>query len=183
MDNLRFIRETMERAASFTAVPGWGGVAIGCTALATAVLAAREPWPVGWARLWLVEAAVAGLIGFTALHRKATRYGTPLFRGPGRRFTLGFLPAVLVGAVLTLALWQSGQFAIIPGLWLLLYGVAVLSAGAFSVRIVPLQGLCFIATGALALFTPPAWRDAWMAAGFGGLHVIFGLIIAWRYGG
>ncbi len=183
MDNLRFIRETMERAASFTAVPGWGGVAIGATALATAAIAARQPWPLGWGWTWLLEAAVAGVIGFATLHRKARRSDTSLFRGPGRRFTLGFLPAVLVGGVLTLALWRAGQFTIIPGLWLLLYGVAVLSAGAFSVRIVPLLGLCFIATGVFALFTPPAWRDAWMAAGFGGLHVIFGLIIAWRYGG
>lgn len=183
MDNLRFIRETMERAASFTAVPGWGGVAIGVTALVTAGVAARQPWPLGWGQAWLFEAVVAGVIGFATLLRKARRSDTSLFRGPGRRFTLGFLPAVLVGGVLTLALWQAGDFPVIPGLWLLLYGVAVLSAGAFSVRIVPLLGLCFVAMGICALFTPAAWRDFWMAAGFGGLHVVFGLIIAWRHGG
>ncbi|MGE3524590.1 MAG: hypothetical protein AB7I33_01565 [Gemmatimonadales bacterium] len=183
VDNLQFIRDAMERAGSFTAVPGWGAVAIGLTAFAAAGVAARQPGIAHWIGTWLVEAGLALVVGVVAIRRKARAAGVPLLSGPGRRFALSFLPPMLVGGLLTVVLLRAGATAAIPGTWLLLYGTGVVAAGAFSVRIVPLQGLCFMLLGAGALFAPPSWRDGLMAAGFGGLHVLFGLIIAWRYGG
>jgi len=183
MDNLRFIRQTMERAGSFTAIPGWGGVAIGVTAVFAAALAAQQDTPGRWLLLWLATAALATLIAATTLVLKARRARAPLSTGPGRKFLLSFLPPVAAAVALTAALYAHGAVALLPGLWMLSYGAAVVTAGTFSVRVVPLMGVGFMLLGALALATPAAWADAWMAAGFGGLHIGFGLLIARRHGG
>jgi hypothetical protein len=183
MDDLRFIRQTMERAGSFTAVPGWGGVAMGAVALAGAGVASMQDSDLAWLATWLVTAAVAAGIALVAMIRKARRAGAPLLEGPGRRFALSFLPGVAAGAVLTFVLFTAGAVAIIPGAWLLLYGTAVVSAGTYSVRAVPLMGTGFMLAGTGALLSPPAWGDAWLAAGFGMLQMGFGLVIARRHGG
>jgi hypothetical protein len=183
MDNLRFIRETMERSGAFTAVPGWGGIAVGLTALAAAVLAARQPTVELWLATWLAEATVALVIGGWALARKAHAANDPILSGPARRFGLSFLPPMVAGGLLTIALYRAGAPHQLPATWLMLYGAGVATAGAFSVRIVPVMGLCFMLDGAVALFGPAAWGNWCMAAGFGGLHVLFGAIIARRHGG
>ena len=182
-DNLRYIRETMERAGSFTAVPGWGGVAIGVTATAAAFLAAQQRTPRAWLGAWLVEALLAVAIAAAATLWKARAAKMPLLSGPGRKFALSFAPPLLVGALLTVVLVHAGYETVLPGMWLLLYGTAVVTGGAFSVRVVPVMGLCFMGAGAAALFAPAAWGNWFMAAGFGGLQIIFGFVIARRYGG
>ena len=182
-DNLRYIRETMERAAAFPAVPGWGGVALGMTALGAAAVANRQDSPKLWLAVWLAEAAVAiGIAGWTTLS-KARAAGVPILSGPGRKFVLSFLPSVFVAGLLTVILFRADFTAAIPGMWLLLYGAGVMTGGAFSIRVVPLMGLCFLVLGAVALFSPAAWGDGFLAAGFGGLHIIFGAVIARRFGG
>jgi hypothetical protein len=182
-DNLRFIRETMERATSFTAVPGWGGMAMGITAVGAAAVAWRQTSPVIWLITWLAEALVAfGIASFTSL-TKARRANLPLLAGPGRKFVLSFVPPLFVGALLTVILFRASLFWAIPGVWLLLYGTAVITGGAFSIRVVPLMGLCFMVLGAVALFSPASWGNIFLAAGFGGLHLIFGAVIARNYGG
>ncbi|HEX8845014.1 MAG TPA: hypothetical protein VF791_10240 [Pyrinomonadaceae bacterium] len=183
MDNLRFIRETMERASSFTAVPGWGGVLMGVTALAASLIAAQQATRSLWLATWVGEALLALVIGGWAMDRKARRAETPLLSGPGRKFALSYAPPILVGVLLTVVLYRAGMVSALPGVWLLLYGTAVVTGGAFSVKIVPLMGVCFMLLGALALFTPAAWGNYLMAGGFGGLHIIFGIIIARRHGG
>jgi hypothetical protein len=183
LDNLRYIRETMERAGSFTAVPGWGGVAMGATALAAAGLASHAPSRQAWMAYWLIEGVIAVAAGIAALARKANAAGLPLWNPPTRKFVFSFVPPLIVGAVLTLAMWQAGAWSAIPGAWLMLYGVGVVAGGAFSVPVVPVMGACFLATGALAIFTPSAWSDFWLGFGFGALHIVFGAVIAKRYGG
>jgi hypothetical protein len=183
MDNLSFIRSTMERATAFTAVPGWGGVAMGATALAASLLAYHSPTQNDWLLVWLFASALALATGGWAMVLKARRAGTAVFSYSGRRFVLSYVPPLAVGALLTLVLVRAGLYAALPGTWLLLYGTGVVTGGAFSVRVVPIMGLCFMALGAVALLAPPYWGDWLMAAGFGGLHIIFGLIIARRHGG
>lgn len=183
MDNLSFIRRTMERATAFTAVPGWGGVGMGALALVAAALAPSRPTTMEWLATWVVAAVAALSLGGWTMAAKARRAGTTVFSYPGRRFVLSYVPPLLVGALLTAALVRAGLYHALPGTWLLLYGTGVVTGGAFSVRVVPLMGLCFMGLGALALFGPAAWGNPLMAAGFGGLHIVFGLIIARRYGG
>jgi hypothetical protein len=187
IDNLRYIRETMERAGSFTAVPGWGGVAMGFTALAASFFAARQTSTGAWLTTWMLEGTLAVAIGIVTMWQKASRAGMSMFSAPGRKFVFSFVPPLIVGAALTLVLWRVGAVKAIPGVWLMLYGTGVVTGGAFSVPIVPVMGLCFLVEGAAALFSPPAWsvpwNDVWLALGFGGLHIIFGAIIARRYGG
>lgn len=183
MDNLRFIRETMERASSFTAVPGWGGVAIGVTALTAAVVASRIPDEHEWMWVWACELPLALFIGGWAMKVKAGVAQLKLLSPPGRKFTLSLTPPLAAGALLSVAMARAGAFDALPGMWLLLYGTGVVTGGAFSVRVVPVMGMCFMALGVLALFAPIAWGNLLMAAGFGGLHIIFGTVIARRHGG
>ncbi|PWT85020.1 MAG: hypothetical protein C5B56_14685 [Proteobacteria bacterium] len=182
-DHLRYIRETMERAAEFTAVPGWGGVAMGITALGAAWLAHRQATAKAWLAVWLVEAFVAVAIAAPSAATKAHRANSKLFSGPGRKFVLSFAPPIIVGGLLTVALFRLGAMPALPGVWLLLYGTAIVTGGAFSVRVVPVMGLCLMAVGAAALFSPAGWGDAFMAAGFGGVQLVFGFLIARRFGG
>jgi hypothetical protein len=182
-ENLRFIRDTMERAGPFTTVPGWGGVAMGVTALAAALIARAQPTTDRWLLAWLAEGWLAFAIAGVAMVRKAGATETPLLSRPGRRFVLAYAPPILVGGLLTVALYRAGQPQLLPAVWLLLYGTGVITGGAMSVPVVPVMGTCFCLLGAVALFTPPAWGNALMAVGFGGLHIGFGLWIARRYGG
>jgi hypothetical protein len=183
IENLRFIRETMERSASFTAVPGWGGVAVGLSAVAAAVIGGRQAADQAWLSVWLGEGVLAFAVGGWAAMRKARAADLPVWTGAARKFALSLLPPVAAGALLTAALEMYGLHRFLPGLWLVTYGAGVVTAGAFSVRIVPLMGLCFMLAGAAALFSPVAWGNIILGLAFGGLHLVFGAIIAWRYGG
>ncbi len=184
-DNLRFIRETMERSGSFTAVPGVGGMAMGVTAIVSAVFAhqARAVGVEAWLRVWLVCLALALVLGATGMVLKARRFAIPLFRGAARKFALSMLPPLVAGAWLTLALVRWGVEYSLPGVWMLLYGASVATGGAFSVRVVPVVGVLFMATGAVTLFLPVSAGDLMMAVTFGALHLVFGWLVARRHGG
>jgi len=183
VDDLRFIRETMERSASFTAVPGWGQVAMGLTALGAAWIARQQTVPSAWLQVWLGEAVVAIAVALLSTRTKAQKAGLPLTSGPVRKFLFSASPPLVAGAFLTLFLYRAGLVRDLPGAWLLLYGTGVVTGGAFSVASVPVMGACFMLTGAAALFSPPAWGNYFMATGFGGLHIAFGLWIARKHGG
>lgn len=178
--DLRFIRETMDRASAFAAVPGLGWIAMGATALVTALVAARAATDAEWLSTWLVDAGLAASLGTMSLVTEAHRVGQPLDTPVARRFTLLLLPPLVTGAALTAALVGFGRAAHLPGLWLLCYGCAIVSTGLVSRRLVTAAGVAFMALGLAALATPPAWGDAWMAAGFGGVHVAIGWAIARR---
>ena len=183
VEHLEVIRDAMERAGSFTAVPGWGTVAIGVSALGAALLAAKAPPGERWLQVWLVEGGVAGALSVGAIVLKARRVGVSLGSAIARKFALAFAPSLAAGAVLTWSLAAEGRASMLPGTWLLLYGAAVAAGGALSARIVPLMGLTFMLLGVAALVTAPAHGDLFMAAGFGGVHLVFGTLIARRHGG
>ena|SRR5579863_2003150 len=182
-DDLRFIRDTMERSAAFTAVSGWGQVLLGATAIAAAMLAARQTSSFAWLQLWLAEGLLAVAIALVTCSWKANRRGLPLFSGPARKVALGLAPPLVAGAFLSFLLFRAGMQTALPATWLLLYGAGIMTGGAFSVRIVPVMGLCFMLLGGLAVLGPATWGNWFLGAGFGGLHIIFGLIIARRHGG
>ncbi len=182
-DHLQYIRRTMEGAASFTAVPGVGGVLMGSSALCAGALAHVQKPADRWLEIWMVEGVLALGIGLLFAYWKARRIQVELFSRPARKFMLAFAPSILAGAVLTAPLWKAGQAGLLPGCWLLLYGAGISAAGAFSVPIVPVMGTCFLVVGSAAALSPPGWGDAWLAAGFGGLHIIFGILIARKHGG
>jgi hypothetical protein len=180
IDNLRFIRETMERAGSFTAISGWGIAAVGVAALIATPVSERSG---AWVGTWIWAAVVSLVVSSLATMQKAKRSGSSLVSGPARKLALAFSPPIIVGALMTLVLVRAGQIDLLPGLWMLLYGAAVVAGGAHSVRIIPVMGFSFMVVGAVALFAPPSFRQWLMAIGFGGIHVVFGARIAWRHGG
>jgi len=182
-DDLRFIRDTMERSSAFTAVSGWGYLLLGLTAIGAAWLAALQPSPFAWLRVWLAEGLLAATIGLLSCTWKANRCGLPLFSGPARKVALGLAPPLFAGAFLTFLLFRAGLQSALPATWLLLYGAGIMTGGAFSVAIVPVMGLCFMLLGGIAALGPAAWGNWFLAAGFGGLHIIFGFLIAKRHGG
>ena len=182
-EDLRYIRDTMERSAAFTAVSGWGQVLLGCTALAAAVVAARQASSFAWLRVWLAEGLMAVAIGMLACTWKANRGGLPLFSGPARKVALGLAPPLVAGAFLTFLLFRSGLETALPATWLLLYGAGIMTGGAFSVPIVPVMGFCFLLLGGFTVLGPSSWGNGFLAAGFGGLHIVFGFLIARRHGG
>ena len=183
MDNLRFIRETMERSASFTHVSGAGVVAMGTVALLAAWVSVRAATELQWLSIWLGTAALSFTLAAIMMARKSRSEGTSLLSGPGRRFTWNVIPPLAAGGVLTLTLARIGAFHLLPGMWLLMYGTSVVTGGSYSVRPVPLMGAAFMLVGLLALLSPPGWGGLFMAFGFGGLHIVFGIVIWRRHGG
>jgi hypothetical protein len=195
IQDLSYIRRTMEGASSFTDVPGWGLVAIGVSAIGASYVAATQESAGRWITVWLVEAVIAAAIGIGMTWRKMRRRtrttGAPMMSAPARKFLFGFWPPILAGAVLTAALidpvrvWDAYSTVprVLPGVWLLLYGVGVMTAGAFSVRAVPLMGAGLILLGAFALLVHRAPENLLLALGFGPWQIAFGIWIARRHGG
>ena len=181
--NLRFIREKMDHASRFTGVPGRGGVLMGVIAIAAALIAWRQPSPERWLVVWLVAAIIATLIGGWSMDRKARAAGSTMLAGKSRRFLLGLLPPMGAGAVLTAVFYANGQYQAIPGVWLLMYGTAEVTGGAFSIRLIPIMGICFMLLGTVAFFVPLEWGNWLLALGFGGLQVVFGAAIGRWHGG
>jgi hypothetical protein len=181
--DLTYIRRTMERAASFTAVPGWGVVGMGTVGFVAALAATKASSAGVWLWIWIAAAVVAAFIGVWTMVGKSNSMGTPLRSAPGRRFVSGLLPPMVAGGLITVVIRSAGMEPLLPGLWLLLYGAGIVSGGTNSVRVVPVMGLSFMVLGTVALFGPASWGTVFMGIGFGGLHVVFGAIIARRHGG
>ncbi len=181
-DDLRFIRDAMGRASAFTCVPGKGGVAMGAVGLAAAAAAARASSTREWLGIWTGAGVLAFGIGVFAILQKAARSDHRPAGSAARRFALGLLPPLVAGAALTAALSLAGSFALLPAVWLLLYGCAVVGAGVPSVPVIPAFGLGLLALGLLALLLPER-GDVLLGIGFGAGHILTGLVVARRHGG
>lgn len=182
-DNLQFIRETMERSTHFTAVPGYGGILMGATAFVAAFVADAQPYLRNWLIVWAIEAVLAFFIGVLAMRQKSKTANVSLTSAPARKFAMSFLPPFVAGVVITFGLWRFEHYEAMTPVWLLCYGAAVAAGGAFSVKAVPVMGWFFIALGAVAFFVPASYGNSIMALSFGVLHIVFGYIIARKYGG
>jgi hypothetical protein len=183
MESLEFIRTTMARSAPFTAVSGRGGIAMGQLAIVAAALAGSTASNEQWLTVWIASAAVAIPVGFALMRAKARRYDLALWSAAGRRFAQGFAPAIVAGAVLTFALVRADAIDLVPATWLLMYGAGVLAGSSASVPVLAWLGALFMVLGTGSLFTPTAWRDLWLGAGFGVLQMAFGAYIARNHGG
>ena len=183
IDNLQFIRETMERSAVFTSVPGYGGMLMGATAIGAGVVANQQSYLRNWLIVWIVEAFLAFFIGLLAMWQKSKIADTPLVSAPARKFAMSFAPPLVCGIITTLGLWRYDNYETMIPMWHLLYGAAIVCGGAFSVKVIPVMGWCFIALGAVAFLLPRGWGDELMILSFGVLHIVFGFIIARKFGG
>ena len=182
MADLRYIRETMEQASS-TSISGVGLALVGVTAVAAGLLSCHETVRGRWLAIWIGEAIVSMAIAAVSSVWKARATKQPLVSATLRKFSLSFAPPVVAGAVLTASMTTHAPDGLLPGLWLLLYGAGVTAGGVFSITLLPIMGVCFMALGLIAVSGPPAWSDALLIAGFGGLHLAFGALIARRHGG
>jgi hypothetical protein len=182
-DDLRFIRRAMERSSTFTAVPGYGGAAMGAVGVIAAIAGAMQPTAQRWLASWLTAAAIAFAIGVVAMWRKAAHAGVPLSGPLARRFALGLSAPLAAGAALTAGLSAAGNWSLMPSVWLLLYGAGVVTGGIVSVPTVLVMGFCFMVLGVLAMATPPEWGNIWLGVGFGFVQICFGLYIARKHGG
>jgi hypothetical protein len=183
IDNVKYIREMMERSGSFTAVPGYGGMLMGTTAVVAAYIANTQVYLVDSLATWLIEAFLAFSIGLLAMWQKSKIAGSSLLSVPARKFAMGFLPPLIIGVVIVLGLWKNGYYFVMAPVCILSYGAAVVCGGSFSVRAVPIMGWCFMVVGAIAFLLPSNYGNLMMGASFGLLHIIFGAIIARKYGG
>jgi len=185
LNNLRYIREAMERATAFTSIPGWGGFWVGLTAVGASVYGARfiAASPRTWMMVWLGEAILAAIIAGLTMIRKARRASVPFNSPAARRFFVSYFAPLIAGAALTYILGHIGAWKALPATWLLLYGASFVSSGAYSIRVVPVMGICFMLLGIAACFVSFPAGNALLGCGFGGIHIIFGLIIARSYGG
>jgi hypothetical protein len=183
LSNLRYIRDAMERASAFTSIPGWGGVAVGITAILAAVIGHRAPTWRAWLYTWLAEAVVAAVIAGVTMFLKARKAQVSFSGGAARRFFASYFAPVIAGAVLTVVLAERGFYTALAPMWLLLYGASFVGSGLYSIPVVPVMGVCFMALGIAACFGGFPMANALMGVGFGGLHVVFGVVIARRYGG
>jgi len=183
IDNVRYIREMMERSAHFTAVPGYGGMLMGATAIVAAYVASQQVYLRDWLIVWLTEAFLAFAIGLLAMWQKSKIAGQSLFSAPARKFAFGFVPPLVCGIAITLGLWRYEHYEVMAPVWMMLYGSAVVTGGAFSAKVVPVMGWIFIVAGCIAFALPAVYGNYLMGASFGLLHIVFGAMIARRYGG
>ncbi len=181
--DLRFIRDTMAGTAAYTAFSGLGLFIIGLGALLAGFLAEREAGVTSRLGIWVADAAVSIAIGCVTSILKARAADQPLFAGPIRKFSLSFAPAIVAGGVLTWVMLGTASQGLLPGIWLLLYGVGLVSASTLSIRVVSAAGVVFFFLGALALTALAPWSEFVLWAGFAALHIAMGTVIWRRHGG
>jgi hypothetical protein len=182
-ENLRFIRGAMERAERVSAVSGLGLMVMGVIALIAMAVAAGTSDPRELLTLWVGAAIPAAVCGGAASWIKARNSGLMPLGDPGRRLLLCLVPALVVGAVLTVALWQTDSVGELPSFWMLLYGTGVLAAGTYAAAPIMLMGAGFLGAGLFAHALPADWSNVLLGATFGGLHVYFGYQVYRDHGG
>jgi hypothetical protein len=180
LGTLAYIRTSIESSSSMD-VPGMAGIVMGIIGLLAAIVVSLPRWGAHWLGIWLAAAAIALVLGGAMVARQIVQRGHARYLGPVRRFLLCLCPALLAGAVLTAVFGTSGMTNVIPGMWLLLYGCAVLSASTVTTagiaRLICIMGALFVALGTMTFALPTTAHTAMLGLGFGVLHIIFGCLI------
>jgi hypothetical protein len=183
VENLRYIRSTIEAAHTFTTVPGKGCIAMGLTALVAVGLESVPELAPHWLAIWVGAAIVASAAALWFMEQKARAQGLSLRRAVARRFFMTLAPAFLAGAILTAALAGQVDRELITGMWLLLYGAGLAACGLFAIPAVFTAGLAFMGLGTATLLLPPGSAHIVLALGFGGIHLALGVAIVRNHGG
>lgn len=173
---LRYIRRSMEGAV-LLAVPGSAGLILGTIALLATALCLAPELHKFWVAIWLSAALLGAVLGSTLIVRESSLRDLRLHGTPLLKFALCLSPSLGAGLVMTAVHWFGGNLHAIPGTWLLLYGCALLAASAATTTIIAALGMLFVLFGLAALLLPDEWQLLMLGAGFGGLHIIFGLLI------
>ncbi|MBV9695804.1 MAG: hypothetical protein JO005_02640 [Gammaproteobacteria bacterium] len=176
---LRYIRASMEAAATL-AVPGSAGIVMGTIGLAAAVATQTPALAPHWLAIWVLGALIAAAAGGYLLLRQSARQGFTLWGAPVRKLLLCLVPGIAAGALLTAALARAGTTALLPALWLLLYGSALISVSATTRQLIGVMGALFVLLAVPAYLLPAPAPALALAAGFGGLHLAFGVILRKR---
>lgn len=183
LENLRYIRSTIEAAHTFSTVPGKGCIAMGVTAIAAVGLESLPPLAPYWLAVWVGAAIVACCSALWFMEQKARAQGLSLRRAVAKRFFMSLAPAFVSGAILTAALAGSVDRELITGMWLLLYGAGLAACGLFSIPAVFTAGMAFMGLGAATLWLPPGSAHIVLALSFGGIHLALGTTILRHHGG
>lgn len=173
---LRYIRKSMDAATS-VAVPGSSGIAMGCVGVAATALSYIPRLHEHWVSIWLLAAVVAAGLGGTLLARPSSLRSLAPLGVQFRKFGLCLFPSLFAGAVLTVVLWYSGQHRALAGMWLLLYGCGLVTVSIVTTSMIAAMGGLFIALGVVAFFVPASYQIFLLGLGFGGLHILFGILV------
>jgi len=180
LGTLAYIRASIESSSSMD-VPGMAGIVMGVIGVLAAIVVSLPRWAAHWLGIWLAAAVIALVLGGALVARQIAQRGHSRYLGPVRKFLLCLCPALFAGAVLTLVFETAGMRNVIPGMWLLLYGCAVLSASTVTVagiaRLICMMGGLFVALGLMTFALPVAAHTAMLGLGFGILHIVFGFLI------
>jgi hypothetical protein len=183
LENLRYIRSTIEAVHTFTTVPGKGCIAMGVSALVAVALESVPSLAGHWLAIWVGAAIVACGSALWFMEQKARRQGLSLRRAVARRFFMALAPAFIAGAILTAALASRVDRELVTGMWLMLYGTGLCACGVFAIDAVFTAGAAFLALGAATLWLPPGSANVVLALGFGGIHLALGATIMRHHGG
>jgi hypothetical protein len=173
---LQYIRSTMDAAVSLS-IPGSAGIAMGTVGVVAAAMSSAPALHGYWLPIWLSAAVIAATLSGLRMARQSSLQGFTLFGAPVRKLLLCLFPGLFAGAVMTGVLWESANSHAIPGSWLLLYGCALVSASATTTRMIGILGGLFVVLGLVGFALPDQWQMAALGAGFGGLHLLFGVLI------
>ena len=178
LGTLAFIRASIEASSSMV-VPGMAAIVMGFIGLAATAVTFR--WPTRWLETWVLAGAVAFLLGGGIVVRQAAERAEVRYLGPVRKFLLCLCPVLIAAAAMTFVLWRAGLEPLLPGMWLLLYGCAILSAStvmsARITRLVAAMGALFVLLGLATFALPATMHVTMLGLGFGVLHLVYGALI------
>jgi hypothetical protein len=173
---LRYIRSSMEGAV-LLAVPGSAGIVLGTIGLLAMALCLAPGLSKYWLGIWLGAALIGAVAGSILIVRESSLRDLRLAGTPLLKFALYLSPTLGAGLVMTAVHWYGGNLHAIPGTWLLLYGCALVTASAATIRIIATLGALYILFGLAALLLADDLQIWILGAGFGGLHIVFGFLI------